>query len=520
MTHILIVAAENGALPGGKVGGIGDVVREIPAALAQRKCAVSVITPAYGVFDSLPGAQQLQTLKVKFGGGGESLKLYRLEGIGTKQVQHYVIEHPLFSSCGAGRIYCDDPPGQPFKTDASKFALFCRAVAEAIEKSVFTDLDVLHLNDWHSAFLAILRRYDTGHRALQKLRCVYSIHNLAVQGVRPFANDDSSLEEWYPDLVYERKQLADPRWSDCVNPMASAIRLSDAVHTVSPSYAEEILLSGDPDHGRHGGEGLELDLRAARDKKRLFGILNGCEYPAPAVPPVIPDWPSLLRWMRELVLLWASQAPDLASAHFIAHHSLEQLTDERPVMLLTSVGRITEQKVGLMREPTTSGQPALHGALEALGNNGMLLMIGTGDPECEQFLSTAMATHRNFIFLRGYSDELADALYAQGDLFFMPSSFEPCGISQMLALRAGQPCLVHHVGGLRDTIKDNSTGFAFTGETMTEQADAMVDTVQRALAQFQKKSGKWQSMRKSAAAARFEWGDSIDAYLKHLYPNT
>ena len=517
MTHILMVAAENGALPGGKVGGIGDVVREVPAALAQRNCTVSVVTPAYGVFDSLAGARQLQILKVKFGGRNESLKLYRIDGIGSDKVRHYVIEHPLFSSCGAGRIYCDDPPGQPFKTDASKFALFCRAVAEAIEQNIFADLDVLHLHDWHAAFLLILRRYDPDYDSLRTLRCVYSIHNLAVQGIRPFAKDDSSLEEWYPGLVYERKQLADPRWSDCVNPTASAIRLADAVHTVSPSYAEEILLSDDLDSGHHGGEGLELDLRDARDKKRLFGILNGCEYSLAATP-ALPDWVSLLQRMRELILLWASRNADLASAHFVAHHSLSQLTDQRPGMLLTSVGRITDQKIGLMRQPTTSGQPALHQALEMLGNQGMLLMVGSGNPRCEQFLCATMASHSNFIFLRGYSDELAEALYQQGDLFFMPSSFEPCGISQMLALRAGQPCLVHHVGGLRDTIKDNSTGFAFTGNNLTEQADALVATVQRALNQFQKKSSKWRTMRKAAAAARFEWATSIDAYIKNLYP--
>jgi starch synthase len=87
----------------------------------------------------------------------------------------------------------------------------------------------------------------------------------------------------------------------------------------------------------------------------------------------------------------------------------------------------------------------------------------------------------------------------------------------MLAMRAGQPCLVHHVGGLRDTVRDNTTGFVFSGDNRTEQADALVATVQRALAQYRKKSGKWQNMRKAAAAARFEWSDSIDAYLKQLY---
>jgi starch synthase len=170
-----------------------------------------------------------------------------------------------------------------------------------------------------------------------------------------------------------------------------------------------------------------------------------------------------------------------------------------------------------MRQPTSLGQAALHAALEAMGDEGMLIMVGTGDPDYEQFLSETAAIYRNFIYLRGFSEQLAAALYQQGDLFFMPSSFEPCGISQMLALRAGQPCLVHHVGGLRDTVNDGNTGFAFTGDNPTAQADALVSTVQRALNQFQKKSSKWKTMRKAAAAARFEWAASIDAYIKQLY---
>ena len=99
----------------------------------------------------------------------------------------------------------------------------------------------------------------------------------------------------------------------------------------------------------------------------------------------------------------------------------------------------------------------------------------------------------------------------------MPSSFEPCGISQMLALRAGQPCLVHGVGGLRDTIIDNKTGFVFRGDNPTERADALVATAQSALKLFRKKSPAWQIMRETAAAARFAWNHSIDAYLKQLY---
>ena len=98
----------------------------------------------------------------------------------------------------------------------------------------------------------------------------------------------------------------------------------------------------------------------------------------------------------------------------------------------------------------------------------------------------------------------------------MPSSFEPCGISQMLAMREGQPCLVHHVGGLRDTVEDNVTGFAFTGKNPTEQANNLISTLQRAI-KAKSKPEKWKAIRKKAAAKRFKWADSVDDYMKHLY---
>ena len=154
--------------------------------------------------------------------------------------------------------------------------------------------------------------------------------------------------------------------------------------------------------------------------------------------------------------------------------------------------------------------------MQKLGNNGVLILVGSGDTDYEQFLSETAAQHKNFIFLRGYSEELGKTLYSMGDLFLMPSSFEPCGISQMLAMRSGQPCLVHHVGGLRDTVEDEVTGFAFTGTNPTEQADNLLATLQRALV-AKNKPQKWQTMRKKAAAKRFKWADSIDAYLKQLY---
>jgi starch synthase len=517
MTHILMVAAENGALPGGKVGGIGDVLRDVPAALVKSGCAVSVVTPAYGVFGRLPGAKRIKTLTVRFGGTPQALELFRLPGAGSgKKVRQYAIEHPLFSHCGEGQIYCDDGPGRPFETDASKFALFCLAVAEAVVSEHFGTVDILHLHDWHAAFLLILRRYDPRYQALAKIRCVYSIHNLEVQGIRPFEKHISALEAWYPGLNYDPRQLADPRWPDCVNPTAGAIRLADAVHTVSPTYAEEILRQGDSARGIHGGEGLHRELRAANREKRLFGILNGCVY-ARKTAAAAGNWASMTQLMRELLMRWSSRADTLASAHFIALQSLAKLPPARPAMLVTSVGRVTAQKIQLMRTPSSGGRPALHTALDTLGEDGVMLMVGSGDHEYEHFLAETMVDHTNFIFLRGYSEELAETFYRQGDLFFMPSSFEPCGISQMLALRAGQPCLVHRVGGLRDTVEDGRTGFAFEGSTLTAQADALVAAMQRALTEYRERPGQWQAMRQAAAKMRFTWADSVEAYKKKLY---
>ncbi len=174
--RVLMVAAENDALPRvrtsdgeftGKVGGIGDVVRDVPRALAERGCSVTVVTPAYGIYSALPDGHRLAGLEVAFGGGRHYLELHQApDRKTTPGVRQLVIEHPLLSPCGKGRIYCNDPPHRAFASDASKFALFCAAVAAAVEHGTFGELDVVHLHDWHSAFLLILRRYDPHHHRL------------------------------------------------------------------------------------------------------------------------------------------------------------------------------------------------------------------------------------------------------------------------------------------------------------------------------------------------------------------
>lgn len=517
--HVLMVAAENDAIPGGKVGGIGDVLRDVAPALAAQGTKVSVVVPAYGSFMDLPGAERLGSLYPRFAGKTERVELYEVPGRQHNAgVHHLVLDHPQFSPCGAGRIYCDDPSSKPYATDATKFALFCAAVAEVLREGVLDTVDVLHLHDWHAALVVALITHDAAYRSLKPLRCVFTIHNLALQGIRPFSGEDSSLLTWFPNLEPVYRDLADPRWPDCVNLMAVGIRLAHIVHAVSPSYSEEIQRpSAVASAGFHGGEGLEADLVAARGQGRLLGILNGCEYPHDDSAAGALSWEALRKLAAEEILRWVVQEPVLSSAHFVAGKRLEDLELQRPRTLVTSVSRITDQKVHLFREPASDGRSTLEHLLEILRDKGIFVFLGSGDPALEQYLAAVSARHDHFIFLRGYSDALAQALYTTGDLFLMPSSFEPCGIGQMLAMREGQPCLVHHVGGLRDTVTDDKTGFAFTGEGLRDQANAFIARFEAVLEMRENDPQRYVAISREARAQRFDWGTSVRRYLGELY---
>lgn len=516
MHSVLMVAAENGTFPGGKVGGIGDVIREVSPALAKAGCAVQVVTPSFAdVVARARGASQVE-LSVPFRQKMERLLLVEISAERSAAgVRHWVLDHPLFTV--TGRIYNDDPPDRPFATDASKFALFCAGVGAAILEGRFGRLDVLHLHDWHAAWLLVLRRFARRFRSLQSIRTVYTIHNLALQGVRPFAGHWSSLDAWFPDLEVDRSVLRDPRWPDCVNPTATAIRLAEAVHTVSPSYAREILRpSAIEERGYYGGEGLEADLRDAADQGRLHGILNGCEYSAVAAGTI--ERSTLLAMADAELLIWVAARATVASTHLVAQKRLgEWSTRSKPEVLITSVSRITGQKVGLLQQTLKDGTSTLEALLKSLGDRGLYVFLGTGAPELESFLTKTSALHSNFLFLNGYSERLANAMYASGDLFLMPSSYEPCGISQMLAMRSGQPCLVHGVGGLRDTVSNEVNGFVFEGENPQEQAANLLAKFDRAMSTRRYDPEFWKRLSRAAKAARFRWEESVAQYCSQLY---
>ncbi len=520
--HIVHAAAENDALAGAKVGGMGDVVRDIAPALADRGHTATVITPSYGFLHLAEGAERLGKVEFPFRGARHTAEAFAVPaGIPRSGVRHCVIDHPWLAAhdpvTGAHRIYVNDPPHRPFHTDASRFALFCAAAGAALCRGPLERPDVLHLHDWHAAFLALLRRRHPFYAALQSVPAVFTIHNIAMQGVRPFQGSASSLAAWFPEISGVQPDVADPRWPDCVNMAACGILLSDRVHAVSPTYAEELCRPGDPPHS-YGAEGLENALNSVRKAGRLVGVLNGCPYPADRRPPVM-SFDRLIRELQRQVMQWAARRQTLQTAHFIAFHALADLAGKTAAgrISLFSVFRLTDQKTLLMQQPGADGTPALERILTELGDAGQYFLLGAGDPRLEAFFTRMSARFPNFIFLNGYSDACAEMLYANGDLFLMPSAFEPCGVGQMLALRDGAPCVVHTVGGLRDTVRDGVNGFRFGGRDVAEQADRFAETTARAVRLFRRRPRQWTEMKREAAAARFTWEDAADAYVEKLY---
>ncbi|NOU50336.1 glycogen synthase [Pseudoalteromonas sp. JBTF-M23] len=510
--RVLMVAAENDRLPNCKVGGVADVIRDIPYALSAQGVVVKVVVPDYG--QSHLNRTFVGDIAVPFRQHLETATLWQVEQ--SDGVTQYVISHSLFSE-HQGAIYCNDDHNRPFATDATKFAFFSAAVCEAIEHKMFDDLDVLHLHDWHAACVTVLQTFSPRFVYLKQLKTVYTVHNLALQGIRPFGHDESSLEAWFPTLGYDGQQLCDHHHPHCFNPMRSAICLADKVHVVSPTYSEEVLHSSEPDRGFFGGEGLEHDMQIAKRQGKLVGILNGCEYHENdnAHNITLDQYYNLIDCE---LLQWMAKQPQLLACHYIAHQRLKNWQCEvSNGPLITSVGRLTDQKALLLRQSYSQGIVLDELALIAANIDARIIILGSGDPHLENLFTQVMSRHENVLYLNGYGQNLGDYLYQLGALFLMPSSFEPCGISQMLAMRAGQPCLVHQVGGLVDTVTHLHNGFAFSGDDLAEQASKLIETFKFALTMYQSNPNQYTQLANNASQARFTWHSSAQEYISQLY---
>lgn len=509
MRNFLFVAAENDALADCKAGGMADVVRDVPRQIAAHGDRVHVVVPSYSRLHQQ--GKFITTLKFHLKHGIYTAELYEVPPKNVfENITHYVIHHPEITGGSIAHIYHHDAV-EPYYNDSIKFFIFCTAVAQAIVQGAFGKLDVAHLHDWHTTMLLVLREYNPGFASLKDIKFIFSIHNLSIQGIRPFDDNYASLLNFFPSLRFDGDMLRDPRFSDCINLMAIGIRLADAVHTVSPSYKEDIMRPSNPPEFI-SGEWLEKDLQNADKEGRLFGILNGVNYKNFREAERERLFPNVVK----AIFKWLQQESKKYKSDFLAHtgEKIVPFLDNPPRFICSSVARLTDQKFYFFKRSPEFLEEMLTRLKKV---NGIFLLLGTGVPEYETMMREMSYRHDNFIFINGQSEDVIDSIYLETDLYFMPSQFEPCGISQMLAMRNGTPCFVHNTGGLKDTVEHYKTGFSFDGDTYGNKILNMLTVFDEVLDMFINDPKKWSKIQKNASKARFSWEKSVKEYYRYLY---
>ncbi|MGA7872264.1 MAG: glycogen synthase GlgA [Candidatus Binatus sp.] len=471
---ITIVAAE--AAPYAKAGGLADVIGSLPGAFKEVGEEPSLIVPGYAsIVKSVEIAPVLRDISIRFGTGVERFSVLRATD--PHGVPMYLIDHPgLFGRRG---VYGEN--GKDYPDNMRRFAFFGRAAAFAAAEIVAPD--VVHAHDWHSAPLTIAMRADNTLRPrFKRALSIFTIHNLAFQGIGK--REDFALLNL--DAPYYSVDYLE--FYGHLNLMKGAIVLSDGASTVSPTYAHEI--TTDPELG-FGLEGV------LRDKGPNFvGILNGADYH---------EWDPAND--REIAARYTPAKPDGKRACTRALRDSLGLPNREDWPVVGMVTRMTGQKgVDLLKE-----------ALDAVMDLDLqLVMLASGDAVLEEFFKDAESRYPEKLrAIIEFNNAMAHRIQAGSDAFLMPSRFEPCGLTQMYALRYGTAPVVRATGGLRDTVIEfdptaaTGNGFAF------DQFDAaeMVAALERMVATFRQRP-RWRRLMANCFASDFSWERAARQYVE------
>ena len=479
--HIAFASAE--AAPFVKTGGLGDVAGSLPHALKAAGADVVVFVPKYDTIaqEYKDRMEHLCDFYVPLGWRNEYCGLERLNHEG---VDYLFVDNERYFSRGY-------PYG--FFDDGERFAYFSKAIVEALQYLPHTldnfTCDVLHCNDWHTAMAPVfLREFYQALPLYQNVKTVFSIHNIAFQGQysAKVLNDILGLAH-IPAAAFQL--TCGP---DAINYMQGALNYTDAITTVSPTYAEEIKT---PDFGEH------LDGILRRRAPILQGIVNGIDTNGfdPATDPRI----------AQNFTVEDRSGKAVCKARLQEELGLE-VRDDRPLMVM--VTRLTRQK----------GMDLVTYALDRILSGGVqVAVLGTGDTEYENALRYFEGKYPGTMAARiQFDPALSQRMYAGADLFLMPSLFEPCGLSQMIAMRYGTLPIVRETGGLKDTVipyncyTGEGTGFSFAHFN----GDEMADAVFRAARLFWDDRAAFNGLVENAMRADFSWKRSADAYIA-LYHN-
>ena len=470
-----IVFASAECAPFVKTGGLGDVAGSLPAALVRAGAEVIVMVPKYATIKDEYKAQMehFSDFYVSLG--------WRNEYCGLEKLEHDGVTYMFIDN---ERYFARDYP-YGFFDDGERFAFFSKAITESLQHlPAGFECDILHCNDWQTALAPVfLREFYQGLPLYDRVKTVFSIHNVAFQG----QFSDTVMEDIL-GVAHIPAAATQLRCDACsINYMLGALHYADAITTVSPTYAGEIQT---PEFG----EGLDGVLRER--SYALQGILNGIDVAAfdPATDKRIA----------------ANYTVDDRSGKAVCKAKLQEelgleVRDDRPLMVM--VTRLTRQK----------GMDLVMYALDRILSGGVqVAVLGTGDRDYEDGLRYFQDKYPGTMAARiEFDPALSQRMYAAADMFLMPSKFEPCGLSQIIAMRYGTLPIVRETGGLKDTVipynefTGEGTGFSFSNFN----GDEMGDAVFRAARLFWDNREAWNKLVTQAMSQDFSWTRSADKYL-------
>lgn len=470
-----IVFASAECAPFVKTGGLGDVAGSLPAALVRAGAEVIVMVPKYATIKAEYKAQMehFADFYVSLG--------WRNEYCGLEKLEHDGVTYMFVDN---ERYFARDYP-YGFFDDGERFAFFSKAITESLQHlPEGFECDILHCNDWQTALAPVfLREFYQGLPLYDRVKTVFSIHNVAFQG----QFSDTVMEDIL-GVAHIPAAATQLRCDACsINYMLGALHYADAITTVSPTYAGEIQT---PEFG----EGLDGVLRER--SYALQGILNGID--------VAGFDPATDKRIAANYTVENRSGKAVCKAKLQEELGLE-VRDDRPLMVM--VTRLTRQK----------GMDLVMYALDRILSGGVqVAVLGTGDRDYEDGLRYFQDKYPGTMAARiEFDPALSQRMYAAADMFLMPSKFEPCGLSQIIAMRYGTLPIVRETGGLKDTVipynefTGEGTGFSFSNFN----GDEMGDAVFRAARLFWDNRGAWNQLVTQAMSQDFSWSRSADKYL-------
>ena len=454
-----------------KLGGLADVSYSLPVALASRGVAISVVLPYYEKIKT-GSVTCVGQIALDFDRRRELLFIFRTMLPGSK-LPVYLIRHPRLN------LY----EGRDM---AERFVFFSKAVAQLYlysQETLGGPYDILHCNDWHTALIPMLvgeeSRVMYRERATiqsSRAKTVLTVHNLLYQGETGLA---VALKLGLPKSVFHSFMTPLGR---AVRFMQEGFEYADIVTTVSPTYAKEIR------RGIHGKRVREVFVRRG---DRIQGILNGID-----------------------ATVWDPRHDPYIPVHYDARrvHGAKQEIKDRlrrslrlpiaDVPLFGFVGRF---------EPKQKGLDVIAHAIKTLPRDTyQLALLGTGSKKLITLFARLAATHQNVAFVHTFDERLARRIYAGADVMLVPSKFEPCGLTQMIAMRYGTLPLVRKTGGLADSVRDSVTGFVFHRYTRR----ALIAKMEEVIALYHAKPDHWKTMIARVMRKDFSWKTQAGKYVE------